>query len=311
MTSKVIEKPKSSVLPSAIVAAHDKWGLDFFKINPESRSNKDGKVKYYKNLVVLADGKEVSCFLKIPVCKINGCKSPEERAKVANGLGPGFSINRSTVSDTGEPVGMAMYLIGKAWEYQANKLQISTRQMKGVNPIVQEFAKDKDGNPTIKLDDPINRVKIRAANKDTTELARPIKVMYAKNGRVVPSNRTPDDEPITTMTVHKVVKGNSQMLGVIDYSTTNYSQQGWANQASSEIMTIVPGRSHGLSEEDELDPEELAALKAHVRIDREEPEIDEPGESTDDAPVGHSIEADPKELEKLKLDDLEMIANDL
>ncbi len=296
-----------TITPQDVIAANEARPGKFIVIDedhgrqPKTKQGK-GTVTYYTTNIILADGRQVPCKLKVRASRINGCKSPEEREKIAVGLAPGFSVNRSTVSTErtmkgangskitvpGDPVGEAMYLIGKAWQTAAENSNIPTR--KGVNPIIQE-SYDQHGKLAM-MDDPLSRIKLRVNGE---ELAAEIKIVTESNGIVNVSepNKTPDGQKLTTQNVHEYFRGGSTAMYVVDYSTTCLSSQGLSNHVSANAITITPSKGYKLSVDEQFDQSDIDDLRSMISTKSTTNGSEEPEPDPESRQFGSAITFNP------------------
>lgn len=245
---------KQSVSSEEIIKSYNALDNDMVFIDTvNARSDKNNIIRY-KTYINLVDDQgniieKKLAYIKIPPnTLINGCKPYEDRIKKQ--LSAGFSIKKSS--------NLALYYFAKCWAYQANLLANDH------NTTSYYFHQDKlkNGEP---LDDPLVRIKIRAQSKDSHELMRPI-FRVSDHGT---SKKTENDQPINLINVHEVVRSQSRILAVLDFTQTIYSAQGISSSASVEIMHIVPGR-YGLSE-NEYDEDDLFLLTngSHLVMERD------------------------------------------
>lgn len=267
MTSK---QETECLTPEQFVAAHAKWGDDFVVVDFENgKEAKNKMAKYYKTKVRLENGELKNAYLKYTLTKINGCKSPEDRAKNKN-VGPGFSIYGKSVGKNNSPVGLACSLFASAWQ----KNMYAVRGKNGmpddkVNLIMQSTRKDASGK-NVPLEDPIIRFKFRENKTDGKPdgtFSRDIVVI--KNGKQ--QTCADDGKPFNVSNIHEYVRGGSLAMGTIDFSDTTTSQQGYSNSACNGGMYIRPSSAVGPNLQNEFNQDDLADLMGSCEMDEDSP----------------------------------------
>lgn len=258
--------PKSASCDE-VIAAHAKWGDKFIVIQMQGASkNKSGQSAYYKTFIKMADGTLRLAFLKYALIKIYGCKNPEERAK-RNGISPGFSFGVKTVGKNNIRVGKAAQLIAVAWEKCMKELMLDETnglETMKIHSILQTKRKN-DSGAMVPMEEPLVRIKFRSKNKEDPTLNRSVTVITNTGDRT----KAADGKAFSSNNIHEDIRGGSIASGVIDFSCTIESKQGYSLQGCNEMMYIKPSTGFGLDADDEMDASDLADLRG-VEVDPEE-----------------------------------------
>ncbi len=296
---------KQSIDASVVLKSYNEYLEDpskgFLNIKfTNARSNTDKTVFYYET-TIRVDDKWLPCLVKLPFCKANKCKPPEERAKLGSSSNsnakippPTFSIHKSTVStpETGsQPIGEALYVINEEY-YKILDAKVSG----GKKPqMIYQFVQHSFGSDATEIQDPLIRIRVKPRKTDTNNLPQ---VKMIVNGK--PTNCLTSGAPITTDNVHTILRSGAMVMGVINLSTTMLSKQGYSNDINADMLIVKPPAEERISMDDEFTVDELklfninpddANKSSNILVAQEQPEMEGP-----DAP-GVALNADPDYVE--------------
>jgi len=269
---------KKTVTPEEIIQAFKVHKEDMIIIDwANLTQDRDGRVKYYINIIKLADGTLADLILKYTAITIIGCKDPDTRKSGNKPIPATFGFYNDTLSGDGKnsPVGEAVYLIHKSWLKQVGdktnevyKGIVSGRP--NITPFVQEFRYNNTGTFEA-MSKPICRIKYRCSKRESLQLRNPVRYVVDAKKKLL--SDTINGMPIDLSNIHLIATSGSIASGAINFGNTILSTAGYANSAENESQIIAPSKGKRISD-DELYGDDLLSGLTNVSINDDPVEED-------------------------------------